>query len=209
MVYAGSVFLLINASVSGQYFENDDSLRSEPKTFFYEFGGERFVFTTDAGVFSNGRVDANTEILLQNIPAPSGSLLDLGCGYGCIGIILARKYKLKLTQSDVSMRAVALAELNCRGNGVRPNVLLSDGFNEINEKFDCITLNPPIHAGKEKVFELYDGAVKHLNANGKFYVVISKRHGAESSVKKLNEIFGGCETLYKRKGCLILCCAGK
>ena len=191
--------------MKSHYFSAQPTTKSQPQTFSYAFAGQSFRFTTDAGVFSVGRMDDNSDLLVQQLPALSGSLLDLGCGFGAIGIVLAKTYGLALTQADINPRAVALAQQNASQNGVASQVVLSDQFENIADTFDTIVLNPPIHAGKTLVFALYEGAQRHLRPGGKFYVVILKKHGAESSIAHLTKIFGHCAILYKKKGRYILC----
>ncbi len=99
------------------YFIEDKNLKHELATVAYYFKENKFTFTTDAGLFSKDHIDPATEILLNTIPPLSGSLLDLGCGYGVIGIVLAKTYGLKLTQADVNGAAVALTMKNAKANG--------------------------------------------------------------------------------------------
>lgn len=188
------------------YFTEDETVISSPKKITYYYMGKKYIFTTDNGVFSVGEVDNNTDILLHNIPKLRGSLLDMGCGYGCIGIVLAKTYSLDLYQADINPRAAALTEENCAQNGVASNIYISDCYSNINGNYDTIVINPPIHAGKNVMNNMFEGAREHLNANGKLYVVILKKHGAESTITKLAEIFGGCEIIYKKKGCYVLSC---
>ena len=69
------------------YFIEDRSLKHDIKKIYYNFANNRFVFTTDAGVFSKDKVDCN-RYSIKNYSPLSGTLLDMGCGYGCIGIVL-------------------------------------------------------------------------------------------------------------------------
>jgi 16S rRNA (guanine1207-N2)-methyltransferase len=192
--------------VKGHYFSREEPGRSAPQAFSYIFNGKEYNFSTDAGVFSVGKMDKATEILLSHIPPLSGSLLDMGCGYGCIGIILAKEYGLKLCQADINPRALRLTAENAAKNAVQSNIVESDGFSQIQGLFDTVVINPPIHAGKNVIFEMYEGAFKHLRPGpgGSLYVVILKKHGAESSIKRLTEIFGNCRILYKKNGCYVL-----
>ena len=181
-------------------------MKSNPQTFNYCCKSGEYTFTADAGVFSSTKMDQNTDILLKNIPQLKGSLLDMGCGFGCIGIVLAKEYGLVLTQSDINPKAVRLTEENCKANGVESTVLVSDGYDKIQGKFDTIVINPPIHAGKAVMYKLYEGAFDRLDKDGRLYIVILKKHGAESTMAKLQEFFGNCTVIYKKKGCYVLCC---
>ena len=193
--------------MNSHYFTDNDSLKRESKKIFYEYGGVNFTFTTGSGIFSKDRVDRATGVLLDNIPPLSGSLLDMGCGYGCTGIVLSKIYDLRLTQADIKKAAVGLAMENCAANGVRSDVLISDCFDNVDGSFDTIVINPPIHAGKAVTYRMYEGAFAHLVVNGKLYVVTLKKHGAESTRDKLNDVFGNCDTIYKKKGIYVFRCA--
>ena len=188
------------------YFIEDRSLKPDIKSITYYFGANEFTFTTDSGVFSKDHIDPATDMLLRAIPPLSGSLLDMGCGYGCVGIVLAKTYPLQLTQVDVNQLAVDLTIANCRANGVKSDVFKSDCFEAVSGTFDTIVINPPIHAGKAVTYKMYEDSRSHLNEGGKLYIVTLKKHGAESTHAKLREIFRGCETIYKKKGYYVFCC---
>ena len=186
------------------YFSQEEPNKSKPQTFTYKFRDTTYTFSSDAGVFSVGKMDGATDILLHHIPPLRGSLLDMGCGYGCIGIILAKEYKLELTQADINPRAIRLSQQNAAINNVETQVIQSDHFSQIEKSFNTIVINPPIHAGKSLIFTMYEEAFSHLLPAGSLYIVIQKKHGAESSIKRLTEVFGNCGIIYKKKGCYIL-----
>jgi len=186
------------------YFNSNADLKHKETETEYVYQFTKFRFITDIGVFSKDGVDYATNILLENLPDLSGKVLDLGCGYGCIGIVLAKIYNasVDVTMSDVNDRALDLAGRNAKKNGAAAKIIKSDGFENIHENFDCITLNPPIHAGKAVIYKIYGEAYHHLNPNGRFYIVIQKKHGAPSHREKLEEIFGkeNFSVLYAKKG---------
>ena len=189
------------------YFTNDDNLKSNPRIISHEFNGKIFEFHTDSGVFSPEKVDYATDLLMQNIESSAGKLLDLACGYGPIGIILGKTFGCNITMSDVNRRALELAKMNREMNGVNAKIIESNGLANIDGEFDIITLNPPIHAGKDVCYKMYEGAAQHLTFDGKFYIVIQKKHGANSTITKLCEIYKSVETIYKKKGYYILRCS--
>jgi len=182
------------------YFENDEKLLSSKFSFNYEFSGEPFQFMSDRGVFSKDYLDYGSYLLLKEVyQLPLGSsLLDLGCGYGPIGIILKRMQpQLDLVQVDVNERAISLAQENAYLNKIESEILICHDICELNRSFTTICLNPPIHAGKKLIFELYEKARLCLEEGGSFYVVIKKKHGASSTLTKLQEIFNQAEVLNK------------
>ncbi len=193
--------------MSGQYFENNPGLKHDIHEYSLSMNGNTFRFLTDSGVFSRNFFDFGSKSLVEIFKPYEGakSFLDLGCGYGPIGTIVKKTFPfLDVTLSDVNPRAVELAEQNLLKNGVLANVILSDGFNEINQSFDLILLNPPIRAGKQIVYSLYIESEKHLNPMGELWIVIQKKQGAESSVKFLKEHFKIVEIIDKNKGYFII-----
>ena len=89
---------------------------------------------------------------------------------------------------------------------MKSNITKSFAFDNISEKFDVILSNPPIRAGKQTIFQIYEKSFEHLNPNGEFYCVIQTKHGAKSTQKKLEEIFRNCETLEINAGYRIFRC---
>lgn len=193
--------------MSGHYFKNDLGLKHDYQSYTIEINGHQYRFLTDAGVFSKTYLDFGTRSLLEVLEIESNdqTFLDLGCGYGPIGIYIKKNYpQLEVTSSDVNERAVNLTKENAKFNQTSLNALVSDGFNEITTRFDVISLNPPIRAGKEVIFRLYDEAYDHLNPMGKLWVVIQKKQGAESTIKYLNNRFNNCKIVSKNKGYYLL-----
>jgi len=188
------------------YFTDDPNLPDDPRTFTYYYKEHVLRLTSNSGVFSHGHVDEATDVLLKNIPALRGSLLDLGCGCGVIGVALGKANDLQVTMADVNSRALACAKMNCLENDVQAEIVRSDCFENMYGAFDTITLNPPIHAGKEIVYRMFDEAAKHINPGGSFYVVMLEKHGAASAAAHLRGIFDACETLYRKKGLRVLRC---
>ena len=189
------------------YFKSNENLKHSETETEYVYKFTKFTFITDTGVFSKGGVDCATNILLENLPDLSGEVLDVGCGFGCIGIVLAKIYgaKINVTMSDINERAVELAGKNAKKNGVNAKIIKSDGYENIPGSFDNIILNHPIHAGKTAIYKIYEETYNHLNPNGRFFIVIQKKHGALSHKVKLEEIFGqgNCSVLYSKKGFFI------
>ncbi len=196
-----------------QYFTQNPTTKDEIFKFNWNALGKEFVFNTSNSVFSKTAVDFGTMVMLETFVANEegfiGSILDLGCGYGPVGVILAKTMgDVKITMVDINERAVKLSALNGEENKAldKLKIFQSNIFESVEENFDRILTNPPIRAGKETIYTFFDGAYEHLNDGGKLYVVIQKKQGAKSSIDKLTSLFGNCETLYKKSGYFILCC---
>ena len=193
-----------------QYFqENDDLIADEIQICLTRFGHE-FTFFSRRGLFSHDEVDYNSLILVEKMPRIEGKLLDLGCGFGAVGIILAKiNRRVSLTGCDINRIALGMAKKNAAFNGIDAKYFFSDCFDGVSELFDAIALNPPIHAGKEVIQKMFAEAKGHLAPNGAFYIVIQKKHGAESCLRFLREIYGYCEPIYKKKGVYVIVCTAK
>ena len=191
-----------------QYFKKQPKVKSEEKEFSWHLLDEKFVFVTDNGVFSKNSVDYGSISLIKAFIKDykkGNSLLDLGCGYGPIGIIISKLIdKLVIDMCDINLRAIELSEKNIINNRVKNiSAYQSDHFENINKKYDIILLNPPIRAGKKTIYKMYEESIKYLNENGSFYIVIKKKQGAISSKNKLSEIYGNCESISKDKGYIV------
>ena len=167
--------------------------------------GNELTFTTDAGVFSRDGLDRGTEALLEALPTLSGRVLDLGCGWGAVGVALGKRYPgLEIVMTDINRRAVELARRNLDANGVRAEVVQGDGFEHVTGEFDAILTNPPIRAGKAVIYGLFADARAFLKPGGALYVVIRKQQGAPSALKYLKEIYAEAETIDRSGGFHVL-----
>lgn len=167
--------------------------------------GQSFHFYTDAGVFSKKMVDYGSQVLLNALDLERGkNLLDVGCGYGPLGISLAKVQGVQSTMIDINSRAIDLAKKNAERNGVVAHIFQSNIYENVSEKFDYIISNPPIRAGKKVVHEIIEGAFDHLNKGGSLTIVIQKKQGAPSAKVKMENVFGNAEIIRKDKGYYIL-----
>ena len=189
------------------YYTDNSDLVSNRKTFDYYFDNEKFSFTTDNGVFSKDNVDYGSYLLIKNIYKRKlgRSILDLGCGWGPIGIIIKRfNGDANVTLVDINSRAIELANINALNNKTLVETCLCKDINTLNTLFDSIILNPPIRAGKVVVYDLYLKAHDVLEEDGSLYIVIQKKQGANSSINKLKELFKQVAVLDKDGGYLII-----
>ena len=150
------------------YSETQENLKSDPNTYTFFFRNNKLLFTSDIGVFSKKYIDFGSYTLIDTfIPnSTKKSLLDVGCGYGPIGITIAKLYPyLNIKMIDINERAISLAKKNVEQNKAQNvTVLKSNIYENIKEEesFDYILTNPPIRAGKKVIYEIYDGAINTI-----------------------------------------------
>jgi 16S rRNA (guanine1207-N2)-methyltransferase len=179
----------------GQYFDKNDSPAISEHAFFFEFNGHRFVFETGAGVFSKERIDTGSRVMLQEFckhetPKEGSRMLDLGCGYGFIGIVLAAMYEnTHVDFVEINGKAAKFAVLNARTNGLADarvhQIDFTDASERTNvfgeEKFNYILVNPPVRAGKQIMDLMIAGAKDLLDDDGGIlYIVVKTSLGAKS-----------------------------
>lgn len=194
--------------MSQHYYSKNPQTKSNPQEWTNTLRGEKFHFQTDSGVFSKGDIDFGSRLLVETYEDSSidGPVLDVGCGYGPIGMAIAKAFPQKeVHMVDVNTRAIELAKKNAEKNSIE-NVKIyeSDGLSAIAENdFSAILTNPPIRAGKETIFRFYEEAYEKLKQGGSLWVVIQKKQGAPSTQEKLTELFGDCQVIDKKKGYFI------
>ncbi len=190
------------------YTQNPDVLHEEQHWPFTLLGNE-LLFTTDNGVFSKNRVDYGSRVLLEAFNAdktPAGPWLDLGTGYGPIGLALAKQWpERQVTMVDVNELALALARQNAVANQIENvEIKSSDIYANVTQRYAAIITNPPVRAGKQVVTTMLEEAALHLLPGGTLTVVLQKKQGAPSAKKHMTETFGNCQILKKDKGYYIL-----
>lgn len=195
--------------MSEHYFSQKPLSKSSPKKWSFQLRNTTYTFESDYGVFSKNEVDFGSRLLIEqfNQPSVSGDFLDLGCGYGPIGITLADCYKDRnIVMADINERAVSLAQKNAKHNGItNVEFFQSDKLRSLsNRMFAAILTNPPIRAGKETVHQMFEESKEALVQNGELWVVIQKKQGAPSAMEKLKDLFGSVEVVARNKGYFIL-----
>lgn len=194
--------------MSEHYFSNKPQTKSSPKTWKYHLRNKEYTFTSDSNVFSKQRVDFGSRLLIETFESPSvsGDFLDLGCGYGPIGIALAGSFERQVVLSDVNERALSLALENAKKNQLKNiEVVNSDRFSNLGgRKFAAVITNPPIRVGKQVVHAMFEESKQALVEGGELWVVIQKKQGAPSAKKKIEELYGNVEVVAKEKGYYIL-----
>ena len=175
----------------GQYFDNEKLPSKMVKTESFVLDN-KFIFYTDNGVFSKDGLDFGSRLLLESIPLEEvgGKVLDMGCGYGVLGIVVNKITSCYVDMVDVNLRAMHLANINIKENGCSNiNVFESNTYSNINSKYTSIITNPPIRAGKKIVYDIVMNACNYLEEGGCLFLVIRKEQGAKSLIKDLEDIY--------------------
>ncbi|GAB2695733.1 class I SAM-dependent methyltransferase [Paenibacillus thermoaerophilus] len=185
------------------YTQNPGAARDE-RTIDIAVRGISLRLTTDSGVFSKGGLDYGSRFLIECLEwSPGARVLDVGCGYGPIGLAVAKlDPSARVTMLDINERAVELARRNARSNGL-PNAeaLASDRLSAVaGREFDVVVTNPPIRAGKSVVHAIFEEARDKLVPGGSLWIVIQKKQGAPSAKARLEELYASVEEVGKDKG---------
>ena len=187
------------------YFAENPDAKHDIHELNVELLGQRLTFLTDAGVFSKKMIDYGSRVLLSVLDFEAGErVLDVGCGYGPLGLSLAKAYGVTATMVDINQRALDLAQKNAERNQVSAHIFQSNVYEKVTGIFDHVISNPPIRAGKQVVHEVISGSYEHLTEGGDLTLVIQKKQGAPSAKSKMEVIFGNCEIVKKDKGYYIL-----
>lgn len=197
----------MNGDFLEHYFTNNADLKSEIRTISYHYQSKSFEFFSDNGVFSKDKIDYGSRLLVETILKQEKrnnlSILDIGCGYGFMGIVVASILNSEVTMCDVNKRALHLAERNMSKNKIRGTTILSNAYENIIDQYDIIITNPPIRAGKEVVLDIVINAKNHLKEKGSLWFVVRKDQGAKSIIKEVLK-YGTCEIVEKSKGFYIM-----
>ena len=165
--------------------------------------GKVFEFYSGSGVFSKKKVDNGTRVLVENcIVKNSWKVLDLGCGYGVIGVVIGKMFsKTIILMVDVNKRALKLAKMNIELHNIEnAEVKYSNLYSTVKGKFNTIIVNPPITAGRKLCFRIIEEAKEHLEKNGLLQLIARHRKGGKILGEKMLEVFGNMEEKAKSGG---------
>lgn len=190
--------------MSDHYYSSKPAAAHQRKTWETVLRGQSYRFISDAGVFAKEGVDFGSRTLIEAMEiASDAKVLDVGCGYGPIGLTAARLAPQgHVTMIDVNSRAVELAKENAAANRIgNVTIVESDLYAGLEEEqFDIVLTNPPIRAGKATVHAIFEGAYDRLKPGGALWIVIQKKQGAPSAKEKLESLFASVEEVTKNKG---------
>ncbi|PTI45480.1 class I SAM-dependent methyltransferase [Staphylococcus xylosus] len=194
------------------YYDENPEVESDESLFTYSYDNHDLELVTDAGVFSKGKIDFGSDLLVKTFlktypPGPTKNIIDVGCGYGPIGLMIAKvSPHHEVTMVDVNQRALNLSRKNKKRNRIdNVKVKESDGLSQVEDNtYDFVLTNPPIRAGKEVVHRILKDAYVKLKLDGELFVVIQKKQGMPSAKKKMQDTFDNVEVLEKSKGYYIL-----
>jgi 16S rRNA (guanine1207-N2)-methyltransferase len=190
--------------MSDHYYSRTPGTERNRQKHETELRGFRFQFMTDNGVFSKSGIDYGSRFLIEEMKiGESDRVLDVGCGYGPIGLTAARLAPQgEVVMLDINERAIELAKENAELNGIsNVQIRQSNLFEQAgSELFDIILTNPPIRAGKAVVHRIFEEGYSLLKPGGSMWVVIQKKQGAPSAEAKLQQLFGRVIEVGKDKG---------
>lgn len=194
--------------MANHYYSENPETAHDLHQWSFELAGRNFQFVTDSGVFSRDTVDYGSRVLIEHFDSenlPEGTLLDVGCGYGPIGLALAHQTGRPVEMIDVNNRAVELAQGNAKRNGIEADIHQSNIYETLHQPtYAAIISNPPIRAGKKVVHQILSDAAPLLKVGGTLTIVIQKKQGAPSAKSKMAEVFGNAEIVAKDKGYYII-----
>ncbi|MDR2660899.1 MAG: methyltransferase [Lactobacillaceae bacterium] len=191
-----------------QYFTSDPKSNHHYYEIDYEIDEVKFKFKSDNGVFSKKQIDFGSNLLIESFlddeKKVNGDLLDLGTGYGVVGVTIGKILGLKPDMVDVNNRSLELAKYNLENNNTLGNVFYSNIYSDISKVYDNILVNPPVRAGKKIVSEMLEKAYDYLKINGALYVVLQRKQGSPSAQKLMEVTFGNVEKIRQDHGYNVL-----
>lgn len=188
------------------YFTNNQNLKSELRVLKYSYGEYNFMFNSDLGVFSKDKIDSGSRTLVETYfkhGKKNVKVLDVGCGYGFIGITLTKIMNCDVDMIDINNRALHLCKMNLKQNDVSGNVFLSNIYDSVTSKYNLIISNPPIKAGKEIYMRIINDSFNYLTDDGEFWFVMRNNHGVKTIYKNLLKI-ANTEILARNNGFYVI-----
>jgi 16S rRNA (guanine1207-N2)-methyltransferase len=187
-----------------QYFSRRPSSRMRPREAAVVLRGRQWIFQTAGGVFAARGLDPGSRLLIETMRiGPGDRVLDLGCGYGPIGLVAARLApRGRAYLVEANQRAAALALANAvRHQTVNAHVVVADGASAVRAgSMDVVMTNPPIRAGRHVVQAFIEEAWHALRPGGRFYLVARTAQGAKTLARLIEERFGNARQVAVKQG---------
>ncbi|RKX55770.1 MAG: class I SAM-dependent methyltransferase [Thermotoga sp.] len=185
------------------YFTVKPGSKLKERETTVELLGLNYTFVIPSSVFGFRKgVDKATEILIKNVLLDGKTLLDLGCGFGIIGIVIKRMHpETRVFLSDINERAVRYAKMNAKRYNLDVDVRQGDGF-ECWEamRFDQVLCNPPFAAGKAVWRKMIEDTYAHLITGGTLQTVAYHNKGGKSLEKEMERVFSNVTEIVKKSG---------
>ncbi|PIN81965.1 hypothetical protein COV11_00470 [Candidatus Woesearchaeota archaeon CG10_big_fil_rev_8_21_14_0_10_30_7] len=187
-----------NNAMNEHYYTKKPTSFVKENTIKEILRGEELTFITSSGLFSPKKIDKGTKLLIEeSLICSEDKILDLGCGYGVVGISIKKKFpKTKITLLDVNERALSYAKKNSELN--KTEVEIVEKLK--NKTFNTILLNPPQSAGKKICFELINLSNEHLSTGGSLQIVARHKKGGKLLETYMNQLFGNVEVIARKSG---------
>lgn len=185
------------------YYTENPTSEIREREFRQTILNAELTLVSVSGVFSfENKIDRASEILIRSYKPSGRSVLDLGCGYGTIGLFVKTIYRNQIVcLSDINERAVSYTMLNAAKNRLEVKAVQSDLFSAFNGvSFDDIVTNPPLAAGKKLLTRLIDEAFDHLNPDGALWLVAYHNKGGSTLKEIMKARFGNAEDMEKSGG---------
>lgn len=190
--------------MQSHYFINKEHEKTDYFTFSETIFNFTLTFNSSSDIFSKNQIDFGTYVLLNTLKNLnlSGNILDVGCGYGVIGIVLKKLFpKIFITMTDTNKTATELTQQNAELNQTKDyKIILSDAYQNIKEKFDYIVSNPPVKAGKKVLYDILVNAKDHLLKKGNLIFVIKNKFGVKGLIEHLKETYKTVEIIERKGG---------
>jgi len=185
------------------YYSEKPTSEVKEKVFTVTYRNKTLEFVSVSGVFAfDSHIDKASRLLIETFKPHGKTVLDMGCGYGAIGLFIKALYpQLIVTLTDINERAVLYARKNAERNNLWVKIVKGDLYESVGDsRFDNIVTNPPITAGKKVVTRLIQEAVNHLEPEGALWLVAYHNKGGSTYKKVMEDTFGNVEDVVKKGG---------
>lgn len=189
--------------MSEHYYTEKPTSEIREKVFTETCRNKTLELVSVSGVFAfENHIDKASRLLIENFKPHGNRVLDIGCGYGAIGLFIKVIYpQLIVTLTDINERAVLYARKNAERNNLWVNIVKGNLYEAVGDSiFSDIVTNPPITAGKKVVTQLIQEAGQHLEHNGALWLVAYHNKGGSTYKKIMEETFGNVEDVEKQGG---------